>query len=103
MLRDPNSIPDATTVIRDKAMEPFFIAKSKNGGYTIFQEIPKGENKKSYIRTIAYPSTFNRALEMVAGELLSYRGKKEYNTVKEYIHEWNEVAGTMKHLTSVEI
>ena len=60
MLRNPNSIPDGDTIIQDPVMEPFFIAKSQSGGYTVYERVIKGENKTEYIKTVCYPSNLDR-------------------------------------------
>ena len=41
MLRRPDSIPDGDTIIEDPVMEPFFIAKSSSGGYTVYERVNK--------------------------------------------------------------
>lgn len=103
MLRRPDSIPDGDTVVRDTALEPFFIAKSQTGGYTVYEDVIKGENNTRYIKTICYPSSFNRALRVVAGELLNSGNKKTYSSVKEYITAWEKIDSKMSAMTSITI
>lgn len=99
MLRKPNSIPKTDTVITDPAMEPFFITKSTGGGgFTVFERVIKGENNTPYIKTICYPSSFNRALAVVAKEMLGTHTKKEYTTVKEYIQEWESIENRINNI-----
>ena len=103
MLRRPDSIPAGDTVIADPVMEPFFISKSQSGGYTVYERVVKGDKKTEYIKTVAYPATFNSALKRVASELLNNSNNKQYNSVKEYINEWQKIDERMKFLTSIEL
>ena len=101
MLRRPDSIPDGDTVIEDPVMEPFFIAKSSSGGYTVYERVIKGENDTPYIKTICYPSTFNSALKKVAKELVN--GKSNYySSLKDYIGEWSEIQEKMTKLVDID-
>lgn len=93
MLRNPNSIPDSDTVIKDPVMEPFFITRSQTGGYTVFQNVIKGENSTSYIKTIGYPSNFGNALRTVAREILNEEGKT-YD-LKSYVDRWEDVKNSL--------
>ncbi len=79
MLRRPDSIPAGDTVIEDTVMEPFFVAKSSSGGYTVYERVIKGDNNTPYIKTICYPATFNYALIAVSRELLN--GKSNHYTM----------------------
>ena len=90
MLRRPDSIPDGDTVIEDPVMEPFFIAKSSSGGYTVYERVNKGEKDTPYIKTICYPSTFNSALKVVCRELLNNKSN-HYTSIKDYISEWEGI------------
>jgi len=102
MLRDPNSIAKDDRVIEDPVMEPFFITKSKNGGFAVYRRVEKGTNKKKYIENIGYPSNFNSALKVVSMQLLNFSEKTHYKSVKEYISAWNEVKTKMETLTDLE-
>ena len=93
MLRKPDSIPSSDTVIRDKAMEPFFITRSQTGGYTVSENVIKGENNTEYIKTISYPSTFGNALKVVAREILNTEGQT-FN-LKEYVDRWENVKSSL--------
>ena len=101
MLRKPDSIPAGDTVIEDPVMEPFFIAKSSSGGYTVYERVIKGEKKTPYIRTVCYPSTFNSALKVVSRELLN-TGSNHFTTVKAYIKEWKDIQEKMSTLTNID-
>ena len=69
MLRNPNSIPATDTIIADPVMEPFFITRSPNNGYTVYERVVKGENNTEYIKTVCYPSNFNYAIKKAAEEI----------------------------------
>lgn len=102
MLRRPDSIPASDTVVQDPVMEPFFIAKSSSGGYTVYERVIKGENNTEYIKTVCYPSNFNSSLKVVARELLHTGEKKVYNSLKEYIAQWNEIRTAMETMTTID-
>lgn len=93
MLRNPNSIPETDTVITDPVMEPYFITRSQNNGYTVFERVVKGENDTEYIKTLSYPSNFSNALRTVAREKLNESGKT-YN-LKEYVDRWESVKDSL--------
>ena len=99
MLRKPDSIPSTDTVIKDKAMEPFFIAKSSSGGYTVYENVIKGENNTPYIKTICYPASFSFALKKVAQELLN--SNKEYNSIQKYVETYNNISEKLTASSSV--
>lgn len=101
MLRRPDSIPAGDTVIEDSMMEPFFIAKSTSGGYTVYERVVKGENDTPYIKTICYPATFNHALKVVSRELLNSKNN-HYTSIKGYIQEWQDIQEKMHTLTSID-
>lgn len=100
MLRRPDSIPVGDTIIEDPAMEPFFIAKSASGGYTVYERVIKGTNSTPYIKTICYPGTFNFALKAVCRELLHTK-KTHYSSIKEYITEWESIQDKMINFSSI--
>ena len=95
MLRNPNSIPDGDTIIQDPVMEPFFIAKSQSGGYTVYERVIKGENKTEYIKTICYPSNFGGALKTVAREILNGDPTKKVYSLKEYANRWESIKNSL--------
>ena len=102
MLRRPDSIPAADTIIEDPAIEPFFISKSSSGGYTVYERVIKGDKNTEYIKTICYPSTFNSALKVVNREVLNYSNNKHYGTIKEYISTWQDIQEKMSNLTEID-
>tara|TARA_X000001316_G_C921431_1_gene35830 strand:- start:397 stop:693 length:297 start_codon:yes stop_codon:yes gene_type:complete len=93
MLRNPNSIPAADTLIEDPVMEPFFISRSQTGGYTVYERVIKGDNNTEYIKTVSYPSNFGNALKTVAREILNEEGKKY--SLKEYVDRWENVKNSL--------
>jgi hypothetical protein len=101
MLRRPDSIPTGDTVIEDPIMEPFFIAKSSSGGYTVYERVIKGENNTHYIKTICYPANFNFALKAVSREMLNSKSN-HYTSIKDYVEEWSIIENKMSSLTTID-
>ncbi len=93
MLRNPNSIPATDTIIADPVMEPFFITRSPNNGYTVYERVVKGENNTEYIKNISYPSNFGNALRAIAREKLNEEGKT-YD-LKSYVERWEDVKNSL--------
>jgi len=101
MLRRPDSIPTGDTIIEDPVMEPFFIAKSSSGGYTLYERVVKGENNTHYIKTICYPGNFNAALKAVCREILN-SNSNHYSSIKDYITEWKDIQEKISNFTSID-
>jgi|TARA_B110000967_G_C18846711_1_gene542364 hypothetical protein len=101
MLRKPDSIPAGDTVIQDPVMEPFFIAKSQSGGYTVYERVIKGDNDTEYIKTICYPAHFGGALKTVAKELLNGDPTKKVYSLKEYAAKWKTVSNSLTSVLEV--
>jgi len=95
MLRNPNSIPSGDTLIQDPVMEPFFIARSQTGGFTVYERVVKGEKNTEYIKTVSYPATFGGALKTVAREILNGDPNKKVYSIKEYVERWEEVKNSL--------
>jgi hypothetical protein len=102
MLRKPDSISPADTVIEDPAMKPFFIVKSSTGGYVVYERVLKGEKNTEYIKTHGYPSNFNNALRMVSRELLNQSNSRHYSSIKEYIETFERLEKQMRTLTAID-
>ena len=102
MLRRPDSIPAGDTVIADPVMEPFFISKSQSGGYTVYERVVKGENNTEYIKTVAYPATFNSSLKRVVNEKLNNGESNIYN-LKEYVTRYENIYKEVLSMTSIEL
>jgi len=93
MLRNPNSIPASDTIIADPVMEPFFITRSPNNGYTVYERVIKGDNNTEYIKNVSYPSNFGNALQTVAREKLNEEGKTF--SLKQYVDRWETVKDSL--------
>ena len=93
MLRNPNSIPASDTIIADPVMEPFFITRSPNNGYTVYERVIKGDNDTEYIKNVSYPSNFGNALQTVAREKLNEEGKTF--SLKQYVDRWETVKDSL--------
>lgn len=102
MLRRPDSIPAGDTVIADPVMEPFFISKSQSGGYTVYERVIKGDKNTEYIKTVAYPATFNSALKRVVNEKLNNGESNIYN-LKEYVTRYENIYKEVLSMTSIEL
>ena len=98
MLRNPDSLPSGDTLIQDPAMEPYFITRSQNHEYTVFERVVKGENNTPYLRTLGYPSNFRRALKIVMKELLDFKGKTKFDTLVDYFNKWEKINKNLMNL-----
>ena len=98
MLRNPDSLPSGDTLIQDPAMEPYFITRSQNHEYTVFERVVKGENNTPYLRTSGYPSNFRRALKIVMKELLDFKGKTKFDTLEDYFNKWEKINKNLMNL-----
>ena len=103
MLRSASTISKDHTVIQDPVMEPFFITKTQNSGYTVFERVQKGSSDKEYVKTVAYPATFNAALKRVITELVNSKGDKHFNSLQDYLAEWRELNDQVSKLTTMEL
>lgn len=101
MLRNPNTIPATDTIITDDVLEPFFITNSQTGGYTVYERVSRGKDNKEYLRTVAYPSTFDNALRIVAREKLHSGDSKKYTSIKEYMNRWRGITDSIKEAVAV--
>ena len=101
MLRNPNTIPATDTIIEDGVLEPFFITNSQTGGYTVYERVSRGKDNKEYLRTVAYPSTFDNALRIVAREKLHSGDKRKYTSIKEYMDRWRGITDSIKEAVAV--
>jgi hypothetical protein len=82
-------------------MEPFFIAKSQSGGYTVYERVVKGDNNTEYIKTICYPGSFNHALKSVAREKLN-SGEQNIYSLKEYVTRWESIQKEISSMTTID-
>lgn len=105
MLRSADSLGANEVIIKDPKMEPFFIAKNTSTrGFSVYETVVKQEKKtgqdKTYIRLVCYPSTFSSALKTVAESKLDKTGFK-YETIKEYIKEYDKIKSELVNLTEL--
>ena len=98
MLRNPDSLPSGDTLIQDPAMEPYFITRSQNHEYTVFERVVKGENNTPYLRTLGYPSNFRRALKIVMKELLDFKGQTKFDTLEDYFNKREKINKNLMNL-----
>lgn len=103
MLRDPKTLRDTDTIIEDPALEPFFIATSKVGGYTIYEKVTKGKDSKEYLRTVCYPSTFNYALKQIAKEKLHAGEGEVFTSIKQYVDRWEQITKSIETATLMSV
>lgn len=103
MLRNINTIPAGDAVIQDPVLEPYFIVSSTTGGYTVYERVSRGKDGKPYLRSVCYPSTFNHALKVIAKEKLSTSGINQYNSIQEYIAQWNTITKSIENATIMEL
>ena len=92
MMRKSDSIPDKDVVIEDPSLEPYIVVKSQTGGYAVYERVvsEKVGKKNSYLKTVCYPSTFEYALKTVADEQVhSHTGTKKYDSIKDYLKQWD--------------
>lgn len=97
MFRVADSLSKNSVVIEDPSLDPYVIAKMKEGGYVLYEKVNK---EKEYLKTICYPSTFDFALKALASEMMS-NGNKYYSSVKEFIGEWRKIEEKLNKLTGV--
>ena len=92
------------TIINDPLIAPYYIGKDAHC-YTAYEEItpdPKytdnGKVGEKYTKPLGHYSDFGSALRSIMKAKLN-TGEKEYNSIKEYITEWNNIQKEIKNLT----
>lgn len=89
------------TIIKDPLLEPFFIYKDENG-FTVKETCEvntvKGE-KSSKVVSVAYYSSFGRALKKITLELLN-KDHKTYESIKSYVEDWKEISQSLLNITN---
>lgn len=103
MLRSPDSISKEDIIIEDPNLEPFFIVKSKSGGYVTYKRVKRGLKNKAYIQTINYPSNFNSALQTLAKEKVGINNKKKYDSIGEYIEMYENIVKEMRNVVNPDL
>ena len=84
-------------IIKDPLMEPYYIQKDRYN-YTIIERVTptrgfagKKAIGKELERPIAYLSSFRGALWRISKLKFTNETKGEYNSIKEYISEWENL------------
>lgn len=91
------------TIIKDQSFGPFFISKDQHC-YTVFENYATDTShfkskgvSQNHQNPIGYFKTFSGALECVFKSKLHSEGK-EYESIKDYINEWNNLKEEIKNL-----
>ena len=100
MLRTIDSLSKDAQIIKDPAIEPFFIVKMKGQGFAVLKPSDSKKGKDKYFVVEGYPSNFSYALRMIAKAQLD-TSKKDYDTIKEYLEEWHLIKERMETLTGI--
>ena len=85
------------TIIKDSLMEPYYIQKDRYNYTVIKKETPtrgfagKKAVGKEIEKHIAYFTTFKSALWKISKLKFSNETKGEYDSIKEYMDEWNNI------------
>jgi len=99
-----NNDNPAYATIRDPLMEPYFIQKDRYN-YTVMERVTptvgfagKEAKGKELERPIAYLSSFRGALWRISKLKFTNETKGEYNSIKEYISEWENLKNGINSL-----
>jgi hypothetical protein len=95
------------TTIKDPLLEPYFIGKDAHC-YTVYEAVSpkktragtalkKGDKVVVYEKPQGHYGTFGSALQKVAKLKLDQKGNS-YNSIKEYIEEWDELLIELRKL-----
>jgi len=92
------------TIIKDNLLEPYFIGKDAHC-YTAYEVITpqkkyleKGSEGKNYEKPIGHYTDFGSAVQSIMKAKLN-RGDKEFDSIKDYLNEWNKIKLELKTLT----
>jgi len=92
-----NNDNPAYATIRDPLIEPYFIQKDRYN-FTVMERVTptvgfagKEAKGKELERPIDYLTTFRSALWKISKLKFSNETKGEYDSIKEYMDEWNSV------------
>lgn len=95
------------TTIKDPVLAPYHITKDNNG-YSVVETVTpqakyleKGSAGKDYEKAVCYPSTLGGCLKKIA-ELKLNTGK-EYQSIREYLNEYNDVYEEISQTFKLEI
>ena len=95
------------TIIKDPLMEPFYVSRDSHC-YTVYENITPDskytENNKpgkDYSKVVGHYGTFGACLNRIAREQTNLTS--EYNSIKEYLTEYNNIETKIKQLTNIGI
>jgi hypothetical protein len=90
------------TIIKDPVLEPFFLSKDEYC-YTVYEivtpdpkNLEKGSKGKDYQKALGHYTKLSHALNCIAKVKLDH--KKEYNSIKSYIQQWETNKQAMETL-----
>ena len=90
------------TIIKDPALEPFHLSKDQYC-YTVVHTVTpdpanleKGSLGKTYEKPLGHYEKLSHALKAIAKSKLDL--KSEYNSIMEYIHEWQRLQDEMEEM-----
>jgi len=95
------------TIIKDPLMEPFYVSRDSHC-YTVYENVTPDArytegNKpgKDYSKVVGHYSSFGGSLSRIAKEQINL--KSEYNSIREYLTEYNNIENKLKQLTNVGV
>lgn len=100
MLRNPKSQSSREISIEDKALEPYFIAMPRDGGYVVYKKVKKERKGATteYNQVVCYPSSLVRSIKVIQRELILDGKKRNYESLEEFITAWRELEVSMDKL-----
>jgi len=102
-----NQLPSSITMIKDPAIEPYFIGKDANS-YTVYETVYPGTNNKGRgrktrskeaIKTLSFHSSIGSALNSIAK--LKIEKRPVFNSIKEYIGAWEQVRDEINQMVNI--
>ncbi len=104
-----NKLPQSITVIKDDVIAPYFIGQDQNC-YTVYKNVVPGTNTKGRgrktrtqesIKTLSFHTTFDSCLSSIAKLKLTER--LEYNSIRDYINEWEKISNQITQTFKTDI
>jgi|688.fasta_scaffold585687_2 hypothetical protein len=114
---EENELLVSSTIIKDALIEPYFIGKDANC-YTVYElskakndtdnkpkrgrkRVLTEENKdKTYLKAHGYFNKFEHCLHQIAKLKIN---TTNYNSIKEYISEWNRVKEELNQIVNIGV
>jgi hypothetical protein len=91
----------SVTTIKDPNMDPYFIGRDSYC-YTVYENVESSESPgKTYLKSLGHYTNLESCLKSIA--LLKINKKKQYDTLKEYIFEWNKTLQSFSQTINPEI